>query len=279
MQNSTLQIEGQSNEVNFGPNALTPSVLFEKNSWGLSNLGLLTLHGYLSQIPEQCLTDEVVLSLRSYALTDVAECDFLYFCAIHGHYNELPRRFQKRVFLVKQKGVHPPSPLDAAIHKKRLHLLPVNELEPDDMTPKRLRSILDTRQIDCVEKLIRPEHVTVEILHHCCGMDYLPPVIVAHATAEKLLENYGGTPLQAAAGSGCLDQLPMDRLVPHYHQVASQINEFKEEIQEEIANCEGADDGSFDEYLAKADAWLIALSSTFLKQKGAKLKRKALHSC
>ncbi len=245
---------------------MAPSDLFKPDIEDFTYLGYLTVTGHLPKLPEDCLPPRVVLARANHGKNRGS--NFLQFCAATGHYKELPKRYQHRKSILHQSKRHSlTTPLDAAINNSALHHFPVDSLESADLTFERLILIIGLRQIDCVQHLVKADHIDTPVLTYCFHKHIYAECVLRHMTAENMLGPGLCSGLATAAYAGALKKVPVSLFLGHFQQTKLLIERFKSDLlSPEMVEAYPAGEA----LVAHAEEWLLSLSHEVLKAAGAK---------
>jgi len=254
-------------------------------------LQLLTVNGYLPQIPPECLTPEVVFAWENYADEDEShssfETNFLLFCADRGIYNLLPKQYQTREAILSQPAQQKYTPLHAAVRQGFLDKMPLKELVPGDLytlpfNGNQFRNFDDdilyhavcNEQTDLIAHLVDPSHITGDAFRACFRVGHFPSVIfndVKIITAEKMLD---GAPddcaLRSAAYFGHLDKISPEIFIDYDNfQIISHSIPSKTEIIDEMKSLRlySVTDEEATQRAEQAREWVVKVAQIQLAEK------------
>ena len=246
-QAGVIMLQGRresANDFRLGDYGVDPELLTDElllaaylGPWpGLTTLQLLSICGCLGQIPEKCLRHQLVHKrIRYYWCGSWKSHNFLEFCAHHGCYRDLPKKYQTRATILPRSRQWISSmPLLAAAKVGNLNTLPLKTLECGDIDEETLVWAGAKDQLELLAHLL---------------------------TAEQLLRapfdrHFSCSVLCYLVWHGHLEKVPPDRLVNDYPLV---IGEVKKGLKE-LDPIKSLAPLAAQELSAKALTWLAKVS-------------------
>jgi hypothetical protein len=186
------------------------------------------------------------------------------YCAEIGRFDELPGKYQTRRYLLDR--VHDRTlgrtPLAVAAQHGFLATLPLHLLKPKDINKRIVRRACLRKQVELLDRLVKPSHFTAKILiSFCIAANYLPPTVLKNISVNIMLRRtYLGSPLSCCVRYGVINQIPTSIFVNDFAAA-------KREITRGIAetNAKGSIPvGCNGSHIADAETWRIRLAQQVL---------------
>lgn len=236
-------------------------------------LYLLAERGYLTQIHE-CITPPVALICPSGWMGGFPRNypNLLMYCAESGRFDELPGKYQTRRYLLDKSHDRTlgRTPLEVSAQYGFLAKLPLHLLKPKDINKRLVMHACSRKQIDLLERLVKPRQFTAKILiSFCIAANYLPPTVLKNISVNSMLrKTHLGSPLSCCVRYGVINQIPTGIFVNDFAAAKREITRGIDDTKAKGSipvGCNGS-------HIADAEAWRIRLAQQVLSRNPPKPK-------